>query len=388
MGIFREWGEYFRFNGLSSVDRSIVFYAEDTSSWRYYELIINELIGSLDKQICYVTSSPDDPVLRNEDQRIRPFFIGSGSARTAWFRFLQAGVLVMTMPDLGKYNIKRSKHPVHYVWFDHSIASTHMSGRLGAIDNYDAILCVGPHHKEEIRAAESLYGLDPKILIETGYGVLDIILNSDQAETYAGPPPSGGGKRVLVAPSWGPDALLENHGLELVEVLLQAGHQVTVRPHMMTSRRNPKLMAELKERFGSNPDFQLSLDPMLQGTVHGYDVMVGDWSGAAFEFAFGLERPVLFIDVPRKVMNPEYEKLGVEPIEVKLRTEIGAVVSPDHLEDVPKQLALLCDDPGAWRERLQALREQWIYNVGRSGIVGAAYIAEAADGAKTPGRPI
>ena len=33
--------------------------------------------------------------------------------------------------------------------------------------------------------------------------------------------------------------------------------------------------------------------------------MVSDWSGVAMEFAFGLERPVLFIDVPRKTNNPE-----------------------------------------------------------------------------------
>jgi hypothetical protein len=47
-----------------------------------------------------------------------------------------------------------------------------------------------------------------------------------------------------------------------------------------------------------------------------------DWSGVAMEFAFGLEKPVLFIDVPRKVNNPEYKTLRAVPLEVSYRDQI------------------------------------------------------------------
>ena len=55
------------------------------------------------------------------------------------------------------------------------------------------------------------------------------------------------------------------------------------------------------------------------------DLMISDWSGAALEYAFGIERPVLFLDVARKINNPRYVDLGIEPIEARMREQIGAV---------------------------------------------------------------
>lgn len=386
MPFLREWRELFRFRSISSDARSIVFYAENAGSWRYFEPIISELVESHGKQICYVTSSIDDPVLRNQDSSVQSFCIGLGSARTLWFKTLQAGVAVMTMPDLENYYIKRSKHPVHYIYAYHSIVSTHMVYRRGAFDHFDSILCVGPHHRDEIRAAEQLYGLKPKMLIEAGYGLLDSILRSKEMTTAETPPVGGGGKRVLIAPSWGEDGLLETYGLELVEVLLRAGHRVTVRPHVMTMRHRPELMTRMSERFATSQDFRLELDLTCQGTVQATDVMISDWSGAALEYAFGLERPVIFVDVPRKVNNPDYEKIPCVPVEVKLRSEIGELVSPGRLSDVPALVNKLCQNPELWKDRIRELRTRWIYNVGTSGKVAAAHIVEAVDIAKGSGR--
>ena len=104
-----------------------------------------------------------------------------------------------------------------------------------------------------------------------------------------------------------PDTRIENHGQELVDELLKVGHHVTVRPHSMTIRQSPKLLDRMQKRFASNPDFRLELDLAAQGTVDSSDIMISDWSGAAIEYAFGLERPVLFVDVPMKVQNPDYQ---------------------------------------------------------------------------------
>ena len=378
---FHEWRALFQFKSVKPDVKDIVFYAEDAGSWRYFEPIISELLETHGKQIYYVTSSPDDPVLRSEDGRIQALCIGFGVARTVFFLFLRANVMVMTMPDLETYHIKRSRHPVHYVYMYHSLVSSHMIYRRGAFDHFDSILCVGPHHQEEIRATEQLYGLQPKILVKAGYGVLDSILRSQEAATGHMPQEGGTSKRVLIAPSWGENGLMETCGLELVEVLLRAGHHVTVRPHTMTIRQRPKLLKQLEQRFGSDPEFHLELDLRYQGTVQQSDIMISDWSGSALEYAFGLERPVLFVDVPRKVNNPEYEKIPCVPIEVALRSEIGKVVSPDHIAAVPELVELLCRNPGDWKERIRQLRSRWIYNVGTSGKVAASYIAKVAESA-------
>jgi YidC/Oxa1 family membrane protein insertase len=287
--------------------------------------------------------------------------------------------MVMTMPDLGTYDIKRSKAPVHYVYVYHSLVSSHMCYRLGAFDQFDAILCVGPHHKEEIESTEALYNLKPKILIEAGYGRLDAILGSEADAPSHSADGQSRKKRVLVAPSWGENSLLENHGPELVEALLGTAHHITVRPHVMTIRHRRKLLGQLQKRFGSNPDFALDISLGSQGVMHQYDLLVADWGGSALEYAFGLERPVLFVDVPRKVFNPEYECLSCVPIEIQVRSEIGDIVSPDRLQEVPERISRMLKDPEIKKQNIIEARSRWVYNLGSSGKVGAEYISKTAD---------
>jgi YidC/Oxa1 family membrane protein insertase len=290
------------------------------------------------------------------------------------------------MPDLQTFHIKRSRHPVHYVYVHHALVSTHMSYRPAAFDHFDTVLCVGPHHIEEIRAREAMYGLDPKVLVKHGYGRLDTLIGSASTHQAAEGRRGAKGKRVLIAPSWGKDALLETCGMQLIEILLNGGYDVIVRPHGMTTRNNPELIRALRRRFGSNPNVTFDLDIASQTSLHASDIMISDWGGVGLEYVFSLERPVIFIDLPRKVTNPEYEKLSCEPLEVALRSQIGTVVSPDALANIGTQIdEALSNDSGAFKEMVRQLRAHWVYHIGSSGAVGAEYVVQVADGAKGDG---
>ena len=184
---------------------------------------------------------------------------------------------------------------------------------------------------------------------------------------------------MLVAPSWGKNSLLENLGAELVEVLLGTGHHITVRPHVMTIRHRRNLLGQMQKQFGPNPKFALDLSLRSQGVMHEYDLLIADWGGSALEYAFGLERPVLFVDVPRKVFNPEYERLPCIPIEVQARSDIGDIVSPDRLLEVPERIERLLEDTTVRKNLIIEARSRWVYNIGSSGKVGAKYISSTAD---------
>src|SRR5207244_12904967 len=94
--------------------------------------------------------------------------------------------------------------------------------------------------------------------------------------------------------------------------------------------------------FRPHPHFSLELDVRSSQSLHDADVMISDWSGAALEFALGLERPVLFIDTPRKVNNRDYARLQCEPLEVLIRPQVGVVVSPQDAGEIPTQEATMC----------------------------------------------
>ena len=55
----------------------ILFYSEDISSFVHFEQIIHELTEKMGRQICYVTSAKDDPILKNQNEKIRAFYIGN-----------------------------------------------------------------------------------------------------------------------------------------------------------------------------------------------------------------------------------------------------------------------------------------------------------------------
>ncbi len=380
MSIFSRKAGRKAFDKTDRATRAITFYGEDGDSWPHFEPIISELTGSMGREICYLTSSKDDPVLALDDPLVHAFEIGDGFGRTYLFQTLEVGVLVATVPQLGIPLLPRSKRAAEigtdYVYVFHSMASTHMIYEPDGFDHYDTVCCVGPYMVEEIRRREETEGQPAKQLVDHGYGRLDSILAANANREAAAPstPPV-----VLIAPSWGPTCLLETHGREVIRVLLDAGCEVILRPHPMTNRKSPQVVPTLAKEFGGHPRFTHDTDLVGQESLHRSDLMISDWSGAALEYAFGLERPVLYVDVPRKVNNPDYEKLGIEPFEASVREQIGRVVAPDQLDRIPELVGELVAGRAAFVDGIRVARDRNVFNVGTSGKVGAAVIAEKAD---------
>lgn len=361
---------------LPLAERVLTFYAEDGGSWPHFAPIVAALTAR-GESICYLTSDDDDPILDAPPPGVRPYAIGEGVGRAFLFQTMETGVLVATVPQLGISVLPRSRQAeklgTNYVYVFHSMASTHMIYEPDGFDHYDTVLCVGPYMVDEIRAREAQAKLPAKELALHGYGRLDTI--RAQVATLERPSTDPEHPKVLVAPSWGPTCIFETVGVPLVHALLDAGCRVIARPHPMTKKRTPKAIAELEAAFANHPDVTIDRDVAATESLRVADLMVSDWSGAALEYAFGFERPVLFVDVDRKVNNPDYESLGITPFEVAVREQLGGVVAPDALDEVGPAVRRLIGEAGEWPERLAAIRDEHIANVGHSGEVGAEIIA-------------
>lgn len=304
----------------------------------HLEELIGDLLHSSDIPVCYITSGENDPGLQYDHENYTAFLTDEGWVRNWLFENIDTDVMVMSMPDLGQYQLKRSHHPVHYIYVQHSLVSLHMAYRKGAFDHFDTIFCSGPYHMKEIRAMESMYGLQAKKLVEYGYSRLFRIMDEDDKRT---PEVTGCNKpkHVLIAPSWGTQGLIETVGVEIVQLLLDGGFKLTLRPHPQTLKFSKNKIDIIRKRFGLNPLFTLEVDVASQDSLHKSDVMISDWSGAALEYAFGLLKPVLYIDVPEKANNPEYKELGLAPFENWVRKEIGRILPLQELHRVNEMLA-------------------------------------------------
>ena len=365
-----------KFNELDLDERSIVFYSESSVIlYPYVEEIIREL-QNRDQKVCYLTSSKDDPILKNKNENVRVFYIGDSELeKMNFFLRLKAKMLIMTMPDLGSYHIKRSKEfPVHYIYTFHSMNSTHMEFQKGAFDEFDSIFCVGPYQVQELRATEQLYNLKRKNLVECGYGLLDKLIKLRSSFPEKKKLLKNNKKNILIAPSWGKQNLLESMGIELVKILLDAGYHVTVRPHPMTAKKSPKTIKQIKERFEKNPDFLLDTNTSSFEQLFSSYALITDWSGIGYEYAFVCERPVIYVDVPKKSHNKEYEKIGFVPFEISIRDKIGEIVPVQNIETIPERIEFLYSHGNNFENKIQKIRNDAIFNIGESGKVTASEI--------------
>jgi len=373
-GFVSEWAELKKINQLSQDERSIMFYAENKASMNHFRSLIRELTEKMNLQVCYVTSVKNDPIFSSKNQRILPFYIGSGTSRTKFFSTLKAKILVMDMPDLGRFHIKRSnEYPVHYIYLFHSMYSVHSYLRKGAIDNYDTIFCVGPHQVKEIRETEKVYGLKAKKLINYGYGRLDTLL---QKKINSQVTNANSKDLIIIAPSYGDDNLLERCGVKLIDILLKSNFRVMLRPHLRTLRDSTKLIDSIKENFGKNPNFVLERGIIPFDSLNNSLCIISDWSGISLEYAFTFERPVIFIDVPKKVLNPNSSDIVLEPIEISIRNKIGNIVSPNNLEEILVLIRGLDKNTQNISERIKEIRAKTVYNIGESAKIGAGYIRQ------------
>lgn len=289
---------------------------------------------------------------------------------------LEADIVVMTTPDLESFHIKRSlvRKDNEYIYVPHDVNSPNLTFRKEALDHFDTIFSSGRLCTEEIRKREELYKLPEKKIIEWGSSVIDNMIRSydvmSQEEKTV--------REILIAPSWQKDNILSSCIEEILENLQGHGYKIIVRPHPQFVRHEEERLAYLREKFhmDAREDMELQTDFSSNSTVYRADVVITDWSSIAFEYSFATLKPSLFINTPMKVMNEDYEELGITPIDIELRNKIGRSVDTDQLATLPQVVEELWNNNAFSRKSLEMIRNEYIYHIGHSGEIGAAYIMD------------
>ena len=372
----REKADYKRF--FSIVNKHLVFYSEKSGFYKYFADVIDYLLVHSNITIHYITSDPKDAVFQKaqEEPRIKPYYIGEKRLITLMMK-MDADIVVMTMPDLDNFHIKRSyvRKDVEYVYMFHWCTSTHMVIREHALDHFDTVFCPGPYQMEELRCSERMYQLPEKRLVETSYGVIErlsVLYEAMDKERDKNMLP-----QILIAPSYQDGNIMDSCINQMLEVLLPLNIRIIVRPHPQYIRRSPQKLEAFQRRYRDyfQPGkFVLETDFSSGETVYRSNIVLTDWSTIAYEFALATLKPALFIDTPMKVINPHYADYPLKPLDITLRGEIGVAVKEEEIPKLPDIVQGMLKSSVQWQSRILSVRQDIMPRFGRSGELGGKYI--------------
>ena len=374
----REKADYKRF--FSIANKRLVFYSEGSGFYKYFQNIIEELLRRSNVNIHYITSDPEDRIftLAESEPRIHPYYIGERRLITLFMK-MDADIVVMTMPDIDTYHLKRSyvRKDIEYVYVFHGMFSGLITLRKGALDHYDTLLTPTPGFEVEMRGWNKEKGLPDQKMVPCGYGVIDNMAAQYDAMDKTEHDP----KTILIAPSWQEGNILDSCLTELCEPLLAAGYDVTVRPHPQYIRRFPAKLEALQRACADyDPErFRFQLDFSSNETVFSSDLVVTDWSNIGYEYAVATKKPILSINTPRKIVNEAWTEEDVKKYapDDRLRDMIGISIDPSEVrQKAAEAVAHMLTHRADYEEVLETVRRERLYHFGESGKYGAKYLIE------------
>ena len=318
----------------------------------------------------YWTMSPDDPALDEKFNHVRCLFIGEGNAAFAKLNMMSADICLATTPGLDVYQWKRSRNVKRYVHITHDICSI-TSYRMFGVDFFDSILLPGRNLVPELREIEKLRGLPAKDVAIVGSTYMDGL--KKQFDSWTGE--SHEGITVLIAPSWGASSILNRFGSRFLKAMADTGFNIIVRPHPQSFKSDPELMSSLQKEFPESDHFSWNTDNDNFAVMGRSDILISDFSGIIFDFAFTFGRPVIYADTDLDLAPYDDCWLPEEPWRLKIIRDLGRQLREEDFGMMREFITGILNDR-EYGEQRETIRTQAWENQGEAAIRVADYLID------------
>ena len=145
-------------------------------------------------------------------------------------------------------------------------------------------------------------------LVNTGYLKLDNVIRELKKEKSLK-------KKILIAPTSSlmmKEFNLSNNLVEIINSLLKLKQPIIYRPHPidLTNRGNKKLIRLIKDKFSKDNNFEIDLSTSYLNSYASAKLLITDFSGTAYTFAYSTLKPVIFFSHnEKKLLNSKNSNL-------------------------------------------------------------------------------
>ncbi len=357
--LFETLKSIYKFTKLTPHEKEYVFFSENKNYTDVFQPIIKKFLQN-NVNIIYITSDKEDFYYSLKDKNLKSFYISKTIGQIMLLNNISCKNLILTMPDLNNYHIKKSKNCLNYLYLFHSAVSTNMIYRNSAFFSYDKIFCVGKHHYNELSEYIELNKLKNLKLIKAGYPKFDYLyfkFNKYEKEFIK--------NKITIAPSWGAKNIINENIIKILQILLDENYKINLRPHSQSFKYNKEILKKIEDKFKDNSNFKLEKGNFEFKNVFDSEFLITDWSGIAIEYAFITKRPIMYINTPKKVNNKLFNDISFDPIEVKIREKIGLIIEEDNIININTYLKKLKNNE-YFKDEVNNLKKDYLYNFQKS----------------------
>ena len=335
----------------------LVIFSEGKQYWNVFNPVCREL-EERGIEAVYMTASEEDPALKNEYKHIKTEFIGTGNKAFAKLNFLNADIVLATTPGLDVYQWKRSREVKSYVHMVHAAGDVTLY-RMFGVDYYDALLISGDYQEKQIRDLEGLRNLPAKEIVKVGIPYMDEML----ARFKKNPTMNkiDGKVTVLLAPSWGPSAILSKYGKKIIDVLLETGYHVIVRPHPQSFTSEKDLMDGLMKEYPNSEQLEWNRDADNFEVLKRSDILISDFSGVIFDFALVYDKPVIYADTSFDDSVYDAWWLDSKLWTFEILPYLGMQLNADNMGKLKEMIDQCINEEKYAEGRKKAIADTWAY---------------------------
>ncbi len=362
----------------------ICIFSEGKRYWNVFGPICDEF-EKRKKDIWYLTASPDDPALSKEYKHVHASFIGEGNKALSKMNLIKADIVLSTTPGLDVYQWKRSKGVKWYVHIPHMPCDID-SYRMFGLDFYDAILLSGQHQADRVRELERIRKIPEKELKLVGIPYMDKM--KERLDNYMVPEIKEHKEPViLLAPSWGASGILSIYGAKFIDLLINTGYKVIIRPHPQSFTSEKELMDDLMNKYPETDRLKWNRDPDNFDVLNEADILISDFSGVLFDFSLVYNKPVIYTE-SNDFDNTPYDNswLDEELWSFKILPSIGKKLTRDNFENIGSLIDECIngsDKDTLAKGRDEARSKTWC-NIDHGAEKTADYLLAKYDELKTP----
>ena len=166
---------------------------------------------------------------------------------------------------------------------------------------------------------------------------------------------------MLLAPSWGDSAILKVYGGKIIDVLLNTGYHVIVRPHPQSFTAEKELMDELMAAYPPSDQLEWNRDTDNFEVLRRSDILVSDFSGVIFDFTLIYDKPVIYTD-PAFDLAPYDAWWLDEPLwTVSALPRLGKQLTEENMTDLKSLIDECLTDPKYEQGRQEVKQETWLH---------------------------